>query len=373
MNPEAPFPAASPRDEAPRMPLPLEDPERYPGYWPRFWLTLKLAFTRPMEFFERVPRGNSFRSPLGFALLLSAPLYLFLCIYPALFGLMALVTRVAGENRPGQEPPFHWISLGCLGGILLLPLLQIAGMLCWGLLQHLSLRIWGVHAQEIPMEQDSRASAYAHGFLVLSFLTPVGPLAALAVVIVAGMGFARMHRAPTWRGVAATLTPALVLLAGLVLVPLLLLAASRPRPQMPPQRSSSAGLIPAVGEGMSTDEATEVHVDQARIFLNSFSREKLSPEDTIRAVLASPTFAYPAATNPHGGQKSPFRMGLPRAIGEVGLIPVREACGPAADPPFRTGVLVIGRKEAGEIRRLIQLEGPSFGRIPDVPAGYRQP
>ncbi len=376
MNSEALLPSdptgAGRRDEAVLLPLPLEDPERYPRYWMRMWLTLKLAFTRPMEFFERVPQGNSVRSPLGFALLLSTPFYLFLCIYPAMFALMALLARLSGQGQSSQEPPFHWISMGCLGGILLLPLLQIAGMLFWGLIQHFFLRIWGVHAPEIPIEQDSRACIYAHGFLVLSFLTPLGPLAALAVVIVAGMGFAKMHRVPAWRGVAATLTPGLLVLIGLISLPLLLLITSHPRSPKASYGPSSVGPIPSVAQGMALDEATEVHVDQARIFLNNFAHEKLSPEETITAVLKSPTFAYPSATNPYGGLESPFRQGFPTAIGEVGFIPIRESLAPTANPGFRTGVLIIGRKKDGEFRRFIQLEGPSFRSIPDVPLEYRR-
>lgn len=360
-------------DDAELRPLPMEDPERYAGYWTRLGLTLKLAFTRPMEFFERVPQGNSVRSPLGFALLLSAPFYLFLCLYPALFGLMALVTRVSSPDQAGQEPPFHWMALGCLGVIVLLPLLQIAGMLIGGLVLHLSLRVWGVHAQEIPIEQDSRASIYAHGFLALSFLTPLGPVAGLAVIVVAGMGFAKMHRAPAWRGVVAALSPALLILVGLVMIPLLLVLNSQPRAPIAPQKYSSAGPIPAVDSKMTPDEATEVHVDQVRIFLNSLSHNELSPEETIAEVIKSPTFAYPSTTNPFGGQESPIRQGLPQAMGEVGLIPIREREDSRNESRFRTGVLIIGRRQVGEIRRVIQLQGSSFRSMPEVPKEYRRP
>jgi|GEM_PF-6726789 len=342
--------------EATRLrPIPLEDPELTMGYWMRFWQTLRLAFTRPMEFFQRIPQGDSVGAPLGFSLLLSAPFYLFLCIYPAMFGLMALITHFSGPAQSAQEPPFHWMSLGCLGGILLLPLLQILGMLFWGLIQHLFLRIWGVHAPEIPIEQDSRACVYVHGFLMLSFLTPIGPIAALAVVVIAGLGFARMHRAPAWRGVAATLTPALLVPIGLILAPLLLVVSSHSKSPTTSKLPPSVGPIPVVEKSMSPDEVTMVHVDQARIFLNDISHEKLSSQEAITALLKLPPFTYPTATNPYGGHENPFRRGLPQVIGEVGLIPIRENDSANTRSRSQPGVLIIGKKKDGEIRRIIQL------------------
>ena len=42
----------------PLLPLPMEDAERYPGFFTRLGRTLALGFTDPMGLLDRVPAGD---------------------------------------------------------------------------------------------------------------------------------------------------------------------------------------------------------------------------------------------------------------------------------------------------------------------------
>jgi hypothetical protein len=167
-----------------------------------------------MGFFERIPRGAGLGRPLRFTLLLSLPMYLFLCLYPLIFSLMGLLSRIAPSQ--GSEPPFRWMALGCAGGILLVPFFQVLFIMLSGAIHCAALRLWGVHDPAIGAAQDLRAWTYAQGFMVLAGWTPVGPIAMLGVLVVAGMGYARMHGVPAWKGIAASLTHVFVVLGAVI-------------------------------------------------------------------------------------------------------------------------------------------------------------
>lgn len=295
--------------------IPMEDRERYPGFWKRFWETLKLGICEPLAFFERIPQGESAGAPLKFALLLSVPGYLFLCLYPLMFGFMGLIEHLAGSPQD-KEPPFLWMSLGCFGGILLAPLLQIALWLCLGVVQYLFLRLWGVHDAEVPLGQDLRAFTYAQGYVALAFWTPLGPIAGLLVVVVAGLGYARMHKRSPWRGIAATLTPfVLVALALLTAVIVAVVKAPRPARGRSLPDSAPSGQVRV----LSPDEQMEYLVDQAAIGMNRYANQGMNPEFAIATFIASPEARSYEDLNPCVKGRPIFRSGEPPRAGEVVL------------------------------------------------------
>lgn len=305
-------------------PIPLDDPGQYPGFWTRFGRTFVLAFTHPFAFFERIPAGEGVGRPLGFLVLLSVPFYLFLCLYPLIFGFMGLMSRL-GTQGDG-EPPFGWMALGCLGGILLVPLLQILAVFVTGYVQYAFLRLWGVHDPQVTLDQDLRAWILANAFMVLAVWTPLGPVAQAGVLVMAGLGYARMHRVEPWRGVAAALSMiglGFLLLVGFFLATFLLAshgAAGQPGlKRTPPSFSPAGNLMPP--PGASPAAILDLHVEQARVTLNGVGRSTATAGAAVDLAISRLEAGYPQAGNPFDPSRPGFRKGQPGALGEVGLEP----------------------------------------------------
>ncbi len=347
MEPEDPLP----------LPLPMEDRERYPAFWTRMGKTLELAFKRPFEFFERIPNGEGMKVPLEFAFVISVPIYLFLSVYPLMIGAMGLVTRLA--PAPGPEPPFQWIALGCLGGIVVLPLFQVLAIFLSGLLQSLFLRLWGVHDPGIPFRQDMRAWIYAHGFLGMAAWTPIGPIAMLGVMVMAGVGYARMHRVPTWKGVAATMTHIVLVLIGTFATMFLFFAFVTSKAQQHERRSfrtpGTAGL--QVLPDMPPETVMTLHVDQARITLNTLSRPGITPESAVEQALTVLHATYTPSINPYDPKEAAFCLGSPTAVGQVGLTPLHDFDDPSTRYKFKAGVSIEAWTKDGRVRRFVMFDG----------------
>jgi hypothetical protein len=335
----------------------MEDREHHPGYWIRLGRTLALAFKHPLDFFERVPKSGEIKAPLGFVFLLSLPVYLFLCLYPFMLGTMGLVSRAAPTSQ--QEPPFHWLALGCMGGILVLPLFQILAIFISGLVQGMFLRLWGVHDPEIPFLQDLRAWIYVHGFLGLAAWTPIGPVAMLGVLVVAGMGFAQMHRVPTWKGVVATLTHVAVVLLSVLTAMVLFIAfvSSRAREQGRRTPSSSTMMDLQIHPGMTPEMVVNRHLDQARVHLNALSISGASPESAVAQSLRELPAAYPPSNNPYDPAGPAFQIGAPTAMGRVGLTPLHDFYDPATRYRVKSGVSIEAWTGEGRIRRYVTFPG----------------
>jgi hypothetical protein len=284
---------------------------------------------------------------------MSVPIYLFLCLYPFMIGVMGLLTRFG--PAPGPEPPFHWIALGCMGGILVLPLFQILAIFVSGLIQCLCLRVWGVHDPDIPFRQDLRAWIYAHGFLGMAAWTPLGPVAMLGVMVVAGIGFARMHQVPTWKGVAATLTHVGGVVFGLLAAMVLFLGlvtskanGNQARP-IPTRGVDTLQVLP----GMTPEFVMTLHVDQARVTLNALARPGITPETAVQQALMTIPRIYAPSANPYNPSGMAFCLGSPIEIGQVGLTPLHDFNDPITHYRFRTGVGIEAWTMEGRIRRFV--------------------
>lgn len=338
-------------------PIPLEDRERHPGYWERLGSTLALAFKHPLDFFERIPKSEGFMAPIGFVLILSLPIYLFLCLYPFMLGAMGLISRAVPSSQ--QEPPFHWLALGCMGGILVLPVLQILAIFISGLLQGLCLRLWGVHDPEIPYLHDLRAWIYVHGFMGLAAWTPLGPVAMLAVLVVAGMGFAQMHRVPTWKGVIASLTHVVVVFISALTALVLFIAfvSSQAKEQGRRTGFSSTMMDLQIHPGMAPELVVDRRLDQARVHLNALSTSGISPEAAVAQSLRDLPLTYPPANSPYDAGKPAFQFGAPTAIGQVGLTPLHDFHDPATRYQFKSGVSIEAWTREGKIRRYVTFQG----------------
>ncbi len=221
-------------------PVPFEDVEDLPGFWARVGAMFQMAFTQPLEAFERVPATFGLGAPWRFLLLLSLPVFLLLALVLLIVGVGATLVLLDGHAAPGSRPFVPFLPLGVGLVILLMPLLAFLGMLLGGVLNHFFLWLWGGLRPGVGLVQTIRAYGYASAFLqvaqILVFIPFLGFLLQIAVQIAGmvfiGLGLARMHRTDPWRGVCAALTPlALAFLAGIVvlviLLPALLAAGAR--------------------------------------------------------------------------------------------------------------------------------------------------
>jgi hypothetical protein len=189
-----------------RLPLPFEDPARFPGVWSRVWAMFHLLFSAPLELFARIPAGEGFRKPLLWSLLLSTPIVLLTVVIALVVGLFALLPVTGGSGFPRWLP-----ALMAVGYPLILLVSLVVGMFLGGLVSHASLWMWGGLRNNAGLSHTLRAQGYFQGFFMLAYLIPIlNILVALAGPALLGMGLARLHRTDTWRGVCAAYTPLLL-------------------------------------------------------------------------------------------------------------------------------------------------------------------
>lgn len=216
-------PEPLPTPEGPR-PVPWEDLEGIPAFWDRVGRTFQLAFSSPMEFFERIPQSEGLARPWGFLLFTSLPNYLLLLAIFLFAGVVLAFMQGLADAKEilfRQHPAMAWILPLALGGLLLLmPLLQFLGMLLLGGLQHLFLWMFGGTREGVPAQHTIRACTYAWAIIgLIAFLPSLIPYLGVLIVlpihivglVFTGMGLARLHRTDTWRGIAAVFAPMVLL------------------------------------------------------------------------------------------------------------------------------------------------------------------
>lgn len=227
-------------DVNPFRPVPFEDRDAIPGLWERILSMFKLAFTNPMELFERVPVTEGLAAPWRFYLLMSLP-YLLLMglafLLVATFGFAAFAAATKG--RPALVA--SGIGAGILVGLVaLMPLFVFLGMVITGALDHFALWIWGGTRNGVGIAQTIRAAGYS-GAVYLMVMLPIQILGmipfigilfsllslplAVTFLVFKGMGLARIHRTDTWRGITAEISIlvvgfccAVILVVGVLLV-----------------------------------------------------------------------------------------------------------------------------------------------------------
>jgi len=202
-------------------PVPFEDPEAAPKLWERIVGMFRLAFTKPMELFERVPMTEGLAAPWRFYLLMSVPYILFMGLFLLLLAALGFTAfAAAAKARPALLA--SGIGVGILVGLLVLtPLFVFLGMVIIGALDHFALWIWGGTRNGVGIGQTIRAAGYANGIYllvmlplqVLGMIPFIGILfsmlsfpLAVAFLVFKGMGLARMHRTDAWRGITAEIS-----------------------------------------------------------------------------------------------------------------------------------------------------------------------
>lgn len=208
-------------------PVPFEDLEAMPGFWERVGAMFRLVFTNPFELFDRVPVTEGMGAPWRFLLLLSVPIFL---IMAAVFSFVGMGASIAAmEAQRGAEGQTVAALMPVVFGVILLlmPLIWFLGMVVGGALNHVFLWMWGGLKPGVGVIQSIRAYGYISAFFQIIQLAMVIPVVGVffyvGMMVVLGIGFARMHKTETWRGVCAALTPlVLVCCCGGVLLAMLI-------------------------------------------------------------------------------------------------------------------------------------------------------
>jgi hypothetical protein len=213
-------------------PVPFEDLEAFPGFWPRVGAMFRMAFSNPMELFERVPVTEGLGAPWRFLLLLSIPIFLIMALVFFLLGMGLMVAALDQIGKGGSKALAAAMPLIFGVILLLMPLFTFLGMVIGGALNHVFLWLWGGLRPGEGTHQSIRAYGYASAFIQIGGLIPyLGILLQLAGLVVIGMGLARLHRTDTWRGICAVLTPIFLLcccgLAAAISIPVLIAATHR--------------------------------------------------------------------------------------------------------------------------------------------------
>ncbi|HEY3400159.1 MAG TPA: YIP1 family protein [Geothrix sp.] len=212
--PPPPLPAfGQPSLETPELrPIPFEDLEAIPGFWPRIGAMFRLVFSNPLELFDRVPVTEGLGAPWRFLLLMSIPVFLIVALLFFFVG-MGIMLAALEQTGKGDGKAIAAVMPVIFGAILLLmPLFAFLGMIVGGALNHFFLWMWGGLKPGVGTGQSIRAYGYASAFIQIGALIPyLGFLVQIAGMVVIGMGLARMHKTDTWRGVCAVLTPLFLL------------------------------------------------------------------------------------------------------------------------------------------------------------------
>lgn len=189
-------------------PIPFEDLEAMPGFWKRVGATFGLAFTKPMEFFQRVPVTEGLGSPLRFQFLLAVPMGLFMLCMAAF---MALVGYLPGGLAADKNAPPQWFFAAMSGSYAVaMPVGLMVSYFIGGPVMHFLLWIWGGLRNGEKLPQTMRAMGYFLAFFTLAYCVPCLNLFVLIGGPVAlGMGLARLHRTEPWRAICAAYTPIL--------------------------------------------------------------------------------------------------------------------------------------------------------------------
>lgn len=208
-------------DPASLRPVPFEDTETEPRFWPRVWAMFSALFKGPLDLAERVPVTAGFGAPWRFQMVLTIPLFLLILAIAAIFGVLMLIV---GSSAGAGEPPAWVFALMPLIYLVLLPPMQFINMVVIGALSHACLWMWGGLKQSQGTTATIRLTGYFLGFfMIVGFIPLIGSLAALAGPAFLGMGMARIHHTDTWRGICAAYTPLVLLCCGFLGIFLLIL------------------------------------------------------------------------------------------------------------------------------------------------------
>jgi hypothetical protein len=195
-------------------PVPFEDTELEPRFWPRVWAMFQALFKDPLRLAEQVPVTSGLAAPWRFQMVLTIPLFLLLLLIAAVFGTL-MFTLSTGTKANGA--PAWLFGLMPLLYLVILPPLQFVNMIVIGAMSHGCLWLWGGLKESQGSTATLRLTGYFLGFfMIVGFIPIIGSLAALAGPAFLGMAMARIHRTDTWRGICAAYTPLVVLCCGFI-------------------------------------------------------------------------------------------------------------------------------------------------------------
>lgn len=162
------------------------------------WRTVKDLTLKPQRFFAALDPNGSVGEAMGFLALALVPMAL---AFMLLFGGLGLFAVAAG----GGAGEGLLVSLVLMLYGPLVWIIWFVGALIWGLVNHLMLMLFG--SGRNGLNGTLRATLYASGIYFWNIIPCLGSLLGLWAVVVTAVGLQKTHDDPTWKPVAAVLTP----------------------------------------------------------------------------------------------------------------------------------------------------------------------
>jgi hypothetical protein len=180
--------------------VPFDDPSI--PFFERFWLTIRLAFTNPMELFSAMP-GGDIGMPLLFGVLVGTVTVVFSILWNMMFSGMALL----GGGLPAGE---FALSTGLYILVMFLsPMFVAIGLFIQAAIFHVALMILG--SADRGFAVTFRAVAYGNTPNLLAIVPfcggLIGGIWAIVLIIIAGK---QGHETEWWKAILAYFLPTIV-------------------------------------------------------------------------------------------------------------------------------------------------------------------
>lgn len=164
------------------------------------WQSVRDLTLRPQRFFAALDPNGSVSEAMGFLALCLIPMALvIMLLFAGLGGVMTATTDTisAGEGALVSVllmfyGPMAWVGL-------------FVGALFWGLVNHLMLMLFG--SGSAGLNGSLRVTLYASGVYAWNIVPCLGSILGLWAVVLTCVGLQKAHQDPTWKPVAAVLSP----------------------------------------------------------------------------------------------------------------------------------------------------------------------
>ncbi len=175
------------------------------------WRTVKDVTLRPQRFFTALDPNGSVGEAMGFLALCLVPMALMFMI---LYGGLGLFAAATDTSQSGPEGLLFGLVMMLYGPMIWF--MMFVGAMIWGLVNHVMLLLFG--SGKNGLNGTLRATLYSAGLYFWNIIPCLGSLLALWVTVISCVSLQKTHDDPTWKPVAAVLTPVLLCCGGVMLM-----------------------------------------------------------------------------------------------------------------------------------------------------------
>jgi len=183
------------------------------GFFRGFWESLKQSLFDPGKFFEAVPSGGDYVSPLLFGMICIAIGFVFSALYQVLFQGFGMLVGVLLHQPPREIALGFGATLFIAAAIVISsPVAAFIHLFVYSGVYHLFL--WMLGGNRRGFEATFRAFAYSQGPQILQVIPLVGTFITFVWhMILFVIGLKKVHGATTGQALGTALLP-LILLCG---------------------------------------------------------------------------------------------------------------------------------------------------------------